>query len=106
MTTLYIAGPMTGLPDLNRAAFNDAARRLVAEGFHVLNPARQALARPGLEWLDYMRAALVDISQADGLATLPGWPISRGARIEVELARNLGLEVRPVVHWLRTGAPR
>lgn len=31
--TIYIAGPMRGLPDFNRAAFNAAAERLAAKGW-------------------------------------------------------------------------
>lgn len=36
---IYIAGPMTGYPDYNRAAFNAKASELTAEGHIVLNPA-------------------------------------------------------------------
>ncbi|WP_149528154.1 DUF4406 domain-containing protein, partial [Escherichia coli] len=36
---IYIAGPMTGYPDYNRAAFNAKASALMAEGHIVLNPA-------------------------------------------------------------------
>ncbi|EGO2557451.1 DUF4406 domain-containing protein [Escherichia coli] len=36
---IYIAGPMTGYPDYNRAAFNAKASELMAEGHIVLNPA-------------------------------------------------------------------
>lgn len=103
MTTLYVAGPMTGLPGLNVHAFNEAACELVAAGFHVLNPARRP-TREGWEWLDYMRGALRDVADCDGLAVLPGWRGSRGARIEVRLARDLGLDCRPVGDWLHQGA--
>lgn len=33
---IYIAGPMTGYPDYNRAAFNAKASELMAEGHIVL----------------------------------------------------------------------
>ena len=36
---IYIAGPMTGYPDYNRAAFNAKASELMSEGHIVLNPA-------------------------------------------------------------------
>ena len=36
---VYISGPMTGLPDCNRAAFDAAAKRLAEQGFFAVNPA-------------------------------------------------------------------
>lgn len=48
MKRIYIAGPMSGLPEFNYPAFNRAAAVLRAQGHHVENPAenpaRQALA--------------------------------------------------------------
>ena len=36
---IYIAGPMTGLPELNFPAFHAEAARLRAFGYEVINPA-------------------------------------------------------------------
>ncbi|MCW5236165.1 DUF4406 domain-containing protein [Verminephrobacter eiseniae] len=38
MKRIYISGPMSGLPDLNFAAFHAKARRLHALGCEVVNP--------------------------------------------------------------------
>lgn len=35
---IYISGPMTGKPDLNRSAFDAAEKRLTAQGHFVINP--------------------------------------------------------------------
>lgn len=99
MTTLYIAGPMTGLPDFNYPAFFDAARRLRAAGYGVENPAENK-PEDTASWLAYMRMSLVQISRADGLALLPGWQDSRGARIEAKLADDLGLRLWGVDEWV------
>jgi len=40
VTTIYIAGPMSGLPEFNYPAFFAAAEQLTAAGYDVLNPAR------------------------------------------------------------------
>jgi hypothetical protein len=80
--SLYIAGPMTGLPESNYPAFNDA----------VENPAENPRP-PGGEWLEYMRMSLRQLSRVDALVMLPGWQNSRGARIEVDTALKLGFNV-------------
>jgi hypothetical protein len=37
--TIYISGPMSGLPNLNFPAFYAAQAKLEAEGYKVVNPA-------------------------------------------------------------------
>lgn len=98
---LYIAGPMTGLPDLNYPAFSAAEVRLDVVGYDVLNPARTQGREGCRVWLDYMRASLRDIADADGIATLPGWADSTGASIEVQLGRDLGIPVKTVEEWVK-----
>ena len=39
MKKIYLSGPMTGFKDYNYQMFNDAAKKLRAEGFEVVNPA-------------------------------------------------------------------
>lgn len=87
-TVVYIAGPMTGKPDGNRAAFYAAEKRLRSEGFIVLNP---AILPDGLEHHQYMVMTLAMLEQADAIWLLDGWEHSTGARQEVIRARELGL---------------
>jgi hypothetical protein len=97
---VYIAGPMTGLPDFNYPAFFKAEEQLQAAGYEPINPAR-ADGREGCSsWLDYMRAALRDVANADGIAYLPGWAESRGAALEKRIGDDLGLDVRPLTEWI------
>lgn len=101
---VYIAGPMSGLPEFNYPAFFAAADQLTAAGIEPINPAR-ADGREGCkEWLDFMRASLLDLAACDGIATLPGWQDSRGAALEVHIARSLDLPVRPVEAWMEAAA--
>ena len=92
MKRIYIAGPMTGLPDFNYPAFNAAAARMRALGFEVENPAENP-EPPCKSWLGYMRMAIRQLVTCDIVALLPGWKGSRGARIERWLAGMLGLKV-------------
>lgn len=92
MNRLYLAGPMTGLPDFNYPAFNSEAARLRALGWTIENPAQNA-APAGSAWADYMRLALRQLLLCDGVALLPGWESSRGATLEVRIAGALLIPV-------------
>lgn len=96
---LYIAGPMSGLPDLNYPAFFKAADNLALMGIETINPARSEGREGCKTWLDFMRASLLDLAVCDGVAYLPGWGESRGAALEVHIARSLGLPVKSAAAW-------
>lgn len=93
---IYLAGPMTGLPDFNYPAFNAAAEKLRAQGHEVLNPADNPVPPCGT-WQGYMRMALTQLVQCECIVLLPGWAESKGALIERKLAQVLFMEV---VHFL------
>jgi Domain of unknown function (DUF4406) len=97
---LYIAGPMTGLTQLNYPAFNAAEAALRTAGHDPINPARTEGREDCASWLDYMRASLRDLADADGVALLPDWKTSRGARLEEHIARALCLPTREIDAWL------
>lgn len=90
---VYIAGPMTGLPDLNFPAFNALAAELRAQGLHVENPAEHGVVE-GATWADYMHFDLTRIATCEAVHLLPGWSKSKGARLEVRIAVDLGMELR------------
>ena len=108
MTTVYLAGPMTGLVEWGFPAFDKAAAEYRARGFTVINPAEHdrenGLDVTGmtgdpaeLEGLfDLKEALLWDLQQvadADGIVLLEGWEKSSGARAELALAAALGKRV-------------
>jgi len=90
---LYIAGPMTGLPDHNYPAFHDAAKRASAAGWDVANPADNFGGRTDLPRERYLRADVAMLAQCDAVALLPGWEQSQGAQLEYLIARELNLEL-------------
>lgn len=94
---LYIAGPMSGLPEFNYPAFHAAEAQLQAAGYETLNPATNGEKD---SWADYMRAGIAQVIQADGIAFLPGSDGSRGARVELNLAGILGMAVKPLAEWV------
>lgn len=111
IATVYISGPMTGLPRFNYPAFRAGTRFLRDMGFEVYCPTERpgedgsvldTTGMDGTERLDPsrfdLRAAFADYShfittEADAVAVLPGWQRSKGAMGEVMLARAIGLPV-------------
>lgn len=92
---IYLSGPMTGYPDYNRPAFFAAEQALsTLLDAEFINPARlDSQAKPEWQWEDYMRAALRGMLGACTIYMLNGWENSRGAKIELELANELGMTV-------------
>lgn len=87
---VYVAGPMTGLPDFNRGAFFEAGGVLFDNGHIVLNP---AVFPDGLEHSDYMKICLPMIDAAEAVVMLPGWEKSKGANMEFQYAQIRNLPV-------------
>ena len=88
---IYIAGPMTGLPEHNFPAFHAAAERLGKAGWDVVNPADNFGGRTDLPRSAYLRADMAALIQCDAIALLPGWELSVGAALEAAVAAEIGL---------------
>jgi hypothetical protein len=103
--TLYLSGPMTGKPNFNFPLFDEVAAALRRQEWDILNPAEHDRhmhpdietwpgfatgivspkfdVRHALEW-DYG-----SILRAHGIALLPGWEASKGARGERFIAEQV-----------------
>jgi hypothetical protein len=88
---VYLAGKMTGIPDLNRPAFAKAADKLRIQGHAVFNPAAANLE--GMPLGKIMAYVLMRVCESEAIALLPGWWRSGGARIEWMLAKYLKLKI-------------
>lgn len=88
----YIAGPMTGYPDLNFPAFHAAAAEYRAKGCEVLNPA-EINPDPNAEWVDCMRQDIAALVTCGHVVMLDGWTASRGAVLEHHIASALGMTI-------------
>jgi len=88
---IYLSGPMTGLPDLNFAAFHAMTADLRAAGHAVTNPAE--INPDGGTWTDCMRRDIAALMDCDTVVTLSGWQESKGAQLEVLIAQHLGMRV-------------
>lgn len=118
---VYLAGPMSGIPEFNFPAFYKAAAELREAGHTVFSPAERdnqlhgtdiskgnangdvvlAMKQHGFS----RRRALGDdlawiCAHADAVALLPGWSESKGARAERATALSLGLVVDDAGNFL------
>lgn len=103
---IYIAGPMSGLPEFNHPAFQAAAAQLRGAGYIVTNPAENGLPTDDTPWVDHMRRDItLMMARSNAVATLPGIGQSRGAMVEIRLAKGLGFHVMTVDEWLHMANP-
>lgn len=96
---LYLAGKMGDLPECNYPAFHAAAAQLRAAGYEVVSPAEQGWP-PSMPWDWYLRRDIPLVCECAGVALLPDWRHSEGAKLEVSVAHGLGMPTASCSVWL------
>lgn len=91
--SVYLSGPMTGIPEFNYPAFGERAAVWREAGWHVRNPAEHFGGSMTESYGAYMRKDIQDLLEVEAIALLPGWEKSNGATLELSVARVLGLTV-------------
>lgn len=92
--TVYLSGPMSGKPQLNFPAFEDATQRLRAAGYTVVSPHELGSAQPDHNaYLGFLRRDLKAMLDCDAIALMEGWQHSRGAKFELDVARGLEMPI-------------
>lgn len=84
---VYIIGPVTGLTDDNRPAFEEARRAIERHGFTVELP--HDFIDAGETWTEAMKISIRQLTKADIVIELDGSDNSPGARIERDLAWSI-----------------
>jgi hypothetical protein len=88
---IYIMGAVTGLdPEEVRIKFNNAAMRLKEMGFVPISPIDYV--PEGMDWNQAMRICISKLIECDGVFKLPDHQQSKGAMLELVIARNLELK--------------
>ena len=99
---VYIAGPMTGIPHMNKSAFDDAESMLRCNGYHPINPVRfteavgydfESSEIPHVFVEAIKRMELEAISACDAIYLLKGWEHSEGAKNELKKALEYPMEI-------------
>lgn len=102
---LYVIGPVTGIEDDNRPAFERARTRLESAGYTVYIP--HDFIKSGTPWHKCMRISIANLlMRADAVAKIDGDYVSRGASIESATAFDCGIPVKFVSKWERLGRER
>lgn len=98
----YLAGPMRGHPEFNFPAFHEATTKLRYIGWLITSPAEhdeeqglnpKADSLAGFDLKAAFRWDLGIILECDYVIVLPGWEDSKGAVLEVSVARAIGTPV-------------
>lgn len=97
VSTVYVAGPMSGHENYNYDAFDKAEKELAALGLKVINPTQIGL-REGWNWGQYIGATLSLLSESnvDAIALLDGWDESKGVQLELFVAKELEIPAFPI----------
>jgi hypothetical protein len=93
---VYISGPISGIADY-RANFADAEQELTGLGYEVVNPvtvgdALMLRLKREPTYDEYMADDLEELAKCDNILLLDGWENSKGARIEWNKAKELGID--------------
>jgi len=105
---VYISGPMSGITDLNFPEFEKAEIKMKSFGFEVFNPHKFEEQKTEKflnkiknsndndSWIEYMKVDIVKMLQeCEFVLALNNWERSRGATVELFLAKSLGM---PIIH--------
>jgi hypothetical protein len=93
MARIYISGPMKGYKDSNIEEFKKAHLKLLRLGYEVTNPFLIINSDETLTYQDYMRFDIRALTFCDSIYMLKGWEQSKGANIELTIARAIGLKI-------------
>lgn len=96
---IYVIGKVTGVKDLNRPKFEEAAQSLERAGYVALIP--HWFVPESASWDTAMKRSIETLVKCDGVALLDDHTRSAGATIEKNLAFELGIPVRPVKAWIQ-----
>lgn len=93
---LYISGAISNddekIRDKNLARFHEMEKKLSSDVVEVINPA--SLEGECIEWEEYLaRDLLIIHEQQPELYMMQGWKESKGARLEHEYAKRMGLKI-------------
>ena len=90
---VYISGAIAHYDlDERRAAFWRASTYLRGQGYEVFNPFENGLSQDE-DWRKHMRVDIRALVDCDAIYMLQGWELSKGAKLELDVASSCGIPV-------------
>jgi hypothetical protein len=101
MKKIYISGPISNHPTGNIELFAAEALKIRQGGDIAVNPHEVCAHLPKTSpWDDFMQVCIEELSSCDAILMLPGWQESKGANVEYEKAKEMGIEI---YHFYQSG---
>lgn len=99
--SIYIAGPITGMENNNREAFEKAEEFFLSKGKIVCNPHKivpyclieKYMNNEKKLWVEAVKICVRSVTRQDAVFVLEGWNSSRGATVEIFTAQTLNIPV-------------
>lgn len=90
---VYISGAIAHYDLEERMlAFLNAEQYLRKKGYEPVNPFKNGLPQEA-HWREHMRADIMMLLRCDGIYMLDGWELSKGAKLELDVASSCGIKV-------------
>ena len=90
---VYISGAIAHCNlERRRAAFEHAARYLSIKGYEPVNPFENGIPQDA-HWTKHMRRDIALLLDCDCIYMLQGWELSKGAKLELDVASSCGIKV-------------
>lgn len=91
---IYISGKISGLPIksvIEKFKWHSGFLRM--KGYEPINPIEVSPYSEQKGWSDYMAEDIAALLKCEAIYMLKDWGQSRGARIEYQIAKELGLQI-------------
>ena len=89
---IYLSGKISGIEDSAFELFEEAEKDILIDGHEVVNPIKLP-HKHDKTWEAYMKECVKALMDCDAVYALSNWKESKGARMEVKLAKKLNIRV-------------
>lgn len=90
---VYISGPIAGYElDERKLAFLKVQHMLEELGYQAVNPFNNGIPDEA-HWREHMRADIRMLVDCDSIYMMPGWELSKGCKLELDVASSCGIQV-------------